>query len=118
VIGDIAQAIAKQAPSVAGPIIDQASAAGKITSAQAGELKSAADDIASGGPPAAFGHRDLLADADVRAVVHDVVKALAKQAPSIAKPIIDKAVADGKLTQDQADRLSQHIADAAKRAGG
>ena len=54
----------------------------------------------------------------MRAVVQDVVKALAAQAPSIAKPIVDQAVADGKLTQAQADRLTQRIADAAKRAGG
>jgi polyhydroxyalkanoate synthesis regulator phasin len=118
VIGDIAQAIAKQAPSVAGPIIDQAIVDGKLTQAQSDELKSAAGDIASGGPRAAFGHGALMADADVRAVVRDVIKALAKQAPSIAKPIIGQAVADGKLTQAQADEITEHIADAAKRAGG
>jgi hypothetical protein len=118
VIGDIAQAIAKQAPSAAGPIIDQARSDGKITSAQADELKSAAGDIASGGPRAALGHGALMADADVRAVVRDAIKALAKQAPSIAKPIIDQAVADGKLTPAQADEITKHIADAAKRAGG
>jgi hypothetical protein len=118
VIGDIAQAIAKQAPSVAGPIIDQAIVDGKLTQAQSDELKSAAGDIASGGPRAAFGHGALMADADVRAVVRDVIKALAKQAPPIAKPIIDQAVADGKLTQAQAGQITEHIADAAKRAGG
>jgi polyhydroxyalkanoate synthesis regulator phasin len=118
VIGDIAQAIAKQAPSVAGPIIDQARSDGKITGAQADELKSAASDIASRGPRAAFGHGDLMVDADVRAVVRDVIQALAKQAPSIAKPIIDQAVADGNLTRAQADEITKHIADAAKRAGG
>jgi hypothetical protein len=118
VIGDIAQAIAKQAPSVAGPIIDQARSDGKITSAQVDQLKSAAADIAAGGPRAAFGHGALMADADVRAIVRDVIEALAKQAPSIAKPIIDQAVADKKLTQAQADEITEHIADAAKRAGG
>jgi polyhydroxyalkanoate synthesis regulator phasin len=118
VIGDIAQTIAKQAPSVAGPIIDQARSDGKITGAQADELKTAASDIASGGPRAAFSHGDLMADAGVRAVVRDVIQALARQAPSIAKPIIDQAVADGKLTRAQADEITKHIADAAKRAGG
>jgi hypothetical protein len=118
VFGDIAQAIAKQVPGVAGAIIDQAAGAGKITSAQADALKSAASDIASDGPRAAFRHRDLMADAGVRAVVQDVVKALAAQAPSIAKPIIDQAVADGKLTQAQDDEITKRIAEAAKRAGG
>jgi ribosomal protein S20 len=118
VLADIAQAVARQAPTVAGPIIDQAVAAGTITSAQATELKSAAGDLASGDRGALFAHRDLMADAGVRDVVRDVFRALAAQAPAIAKPIIDQAVSDGTLTQAQADRLTQRIADAAKRAGG
>lgn len=118
VAGDIAQAVAKQAPTVAGPIIDQALADGNITSAQADALKSAASDLASGDRRAVFAHRDLLSDANVRDVVRDAVKALAARAPAIAKPIIDKAVADGELTQAQADQLTARIADAAKRAGG
>lgn len=118
VFGDVAQAIAKQTPSVAGPIVDKAVADGKITKAQGDELKRAADDLASDGRGALFAHRDLLADANVRDVVRDVAKALATQAPAIAKPIVDKAVADGKITQAEADKLTQHIADAAKRAGG
>lgn len=118
VMGDVARAVAKQAPSVAGPIIDRAAAAGTITGAQADELKQAAGDLASGGRGALLDHRDLLADADVRGVVRDALKALAAKAPAIARPIVDQAVADGKITQAQADRLTQHIADAAKRAGG
>jgi hypothetical protein len=118
VLESIAKAVAQQAPTVARPIIEHAAAAGTITSAQADELKSAASDLASGGRAALLAHRDLLADRDVRDVIRDVVKALATQAPSIAKPIIDKAVSDGTLTQAQADELTQHIADAAKRAGG
>jgi ribosomal protein S20 len=118
VLADVAKAVAAQAPAVAGPIIDKAAVAGTITSAQASELKSAAGDLASGSRGALFAHRDLLADAGVRSVVQDVFKALAAQAPSIAKPIIDKAVSDGTITQAQADRITQHIAAAAKRAGG
>ncbi len=118
VLGDIAKAVAQKAPGVAGPIIDKAAAAGTITGAQADELRAAASDLASGGRGALMAHRDLLADAGVRAVVHDVVKALAAQAPSVAKPIIDKAVSDGTITQAQADRLTQRIAAAAKRVGG
>jgi polyhydroxyalkanoate synthesis regulator phasin len=118
VFGDVAQAVAKQAATIAGPIIDKAAAAGTITSAQADALRSAASDLASGDRRTLMGHRDLLSSAAVRGVVHDVVKAVAAQAPSIAKPIIDQAVADGKLTQAQADQLTQRIADAAKHAGG
>ncbi len=118
VLGDIAKAVAQQAPGVAGPIIDRAAAAGTITAAQADELKRAADDLGSAGPGALMAHRDLLADAGARSVVRDVVKALAGQASSIAKPIIAKAVDAGTITQAQADQLTQRIAGAAKRAGG
>jgi polyhydroxyalkanoate synthesis regulator phasin len=118
VFGDIAQAVAKQASTIAGPIIDKAASAGTITSAQADELRSAASDLASGNRGSLMSHRDLLSNSAVRGVVQDIFKAVATQTPAIAKPIIAQAVTDGKLTQAQADELTQHLADAAKRAGG
>jgi hypothetical protein len=56
-----------------------------------------------GGPP----------DADVRAVLDDIRKAIAAQAPAIAGPVIDKAEKDGKITASQADALRKAAQDLA-----
>jgi hypothetical protein len=70
------------------------------------------------GPTGPFGHhrpggrpfgRGI--DADAFAVLRDVRSALAAKAPGIAKPILDKAVADGSISQASADRLAKLIAD-------
>ena len=51
--------------------------------------------------------RDLdLRDEDVREVLHDAFEAIAAKTPGIANPIIDKAVEDDKITEAQADQLS------------
>jgi len=118
VFRDVWAAVRKQAPAVAGPIVDQAAKDGKITQAQADELKAVAEEAAKDGRPHLFEHRDLLRDADVREVARDISRALAKQAPSIGGPIIDQAVKDGKLTQAQGERAKQRLAELAKRAGG
>jgi hypothetical protein len=46
-----------------------------------------------------------LRDEDVRAVVHDAFEALGDKTAEIAKPIIDEAVADDKITERQADQI-------------
>jgi hypothetical protein len=104
-LDDVRAAVAKQAPAVTGPIIDKAESDGKITKAQADKLRETTKALTGGKPPE--GRLDLdLRDADVRTVVHDAFEAVAKQTPKIAKPIIDKAVADKKITQKQADQIT------------
>ncbi len=131
VVRQATQAVAKQAPTIAGPIVDQAVKDGKLTQAEGDRLKQRLQAIADraaagrGGPGAGpwrgrghgpgFGHAGSAAQA---AVLADVAKAIAKQAPTIAAPIIDQAVKDGKLTQAEADELKERIAERAKRAGG
>jgi hypothetical protein len=107
VLEDIREAVAKQAPDVAGPIIDKAREDDKITEAQADKLRDAAQALADGKHPDP-GDLDLR-DADVRDVIHDAFRALARRAPDIADPIIDKAVADDKITEAQADRIREMI---------
>jgi len=51
-----------------------------------------------------------IADPEVRAVVREVFMAIAARAPGIANPIIDKAVADKKITAEQARRLKARVA--------
>src|SRR5262245_64516730 len=53
-------------------------------------------------------------DQDVADVMRQIHEAVAKKAPQIADPIIQKAQDDGKITSDQADKLraaAQAIAD-------
>ena len=102
VLDDIRAAVAKQAPEIAGPVIDKAEQDGKITSAQADKLRQAAQDIAVGKRP---DPRSLGRDEDVHAVVHDALAAAARKAPEIGEPIIAKAVQDDKITEAQADRI-------------
>src|SRR6185503_5249628 len=75
---------------------------------QADKLRETTKSLTAGKPPK--GRLDLdLRDADVREVVHDSFEAVAKQTPKIAKPIIDKAVADKKITQKQADQITDML---------
>ena len=110
VLDDIRKAVAKQAPDIAGPVIDKAESDKKITAEQADKLRQAAADIAAGKRPdiRAFGR-----DADVHEVIHDAFRAAAEKAPGIAAPIIEQAVSDKKITQAQADRITQLV----KRGG-
>ena len=103
---DIRDAVAKQAPDIAGPVIDKAEQDGKITDAQADKLRQAAQDIADGKRPDI---RGLGRDADVQEVIHDAFAAAHEKAPGIAEPIIDKAVADKKITEAQADRIREMV---------
>ena len=87
VLDDIRKAVAKQAPDIAGPVIDKAESDNKITAEQADKLRQAAADIAAGKRPdiRAFGR-----DADVHEVIHEALAAAADKAPGIAAPIIDR----------------------------
>ncbi len=130
---EIHQRVAKQAAEIAGPVIDKARSDGKITDAQADKLRQAAAEM--GGPPGPPGDpkRDLrpggpkralrpggpprlvgpggvdLADADVREVLGDALAAIAKQVPTIAEPVIDRAVEQDKITSSQADQIRQML---------
>lgn len=105
VFEDVHEAVAKQAPDIAGPVIDKAEKDGKITAAQADDLRDAAGGKLPGKPGSGPPPKPDLRDADVREVLEDSFDAIAKKRSEIAKPIIDKAVADKKITEAQADRL-------------
>ena len=106
VLEDIHAAVAKQAPAIAGPVIDKAENENKITSAQADALRKAAEDIAAGKRPDI---RALPRDEDVHRVIKEAFAAAHEKTPGIAEPIIDKAVADNKITEAQADRIREMI---------
>jgi hypothetical protein len=94
VLDDIHQAVEKKESAIAEPIIKKALDDGKITSAQADALRN---------------HRPPGFDRDVFAVLSDIHKAVAKEASDVAGPIIDKAVADKKITSAQADKIRQML---------
>jgi hypothetical protein len=124
---EIHQRVAKQAPDIAGPVIDKARSDGKITDAQADKLRQAAAelggppgpgprlggprrDLRPGGPPRLNGPAGLdFGDADVREVLGDALAAIAKRVPTIAEPVIDRAVAQDMITSTQADRIRQML---------
>jgi hypothetical protein len=105
VFEDIHAAVAKQAPDIVEPVIDEAEQDGKITAAQADRLRDATDSLFPGKPRGVPPRKLDLRDEDVREVLHDAFEALAAKTPGIAGPIIDKAVEDKKITEAQADKL-------------
>lgn len=115
VLKQIHEAVADQAPAIAGPVIQKAQDDGKITDAQADKLRQAAQDLADGKRPDI---RGLGRDADVREVIHDAFEAAHDKAPGIAEPIVDKAVEDDKITEAQADRIREMVRHRPPAPGG
>jgi hypothetical protein len=111
VVQDVRTAIAAKAPDIAKPVIDKAVSDGDISSEQGVRLSKVVSDkrLSRADAEALFG------DAKVAPVFFEVKAAIARQAPDIAKPIVDEAVSDKKITQEQGDRL---IAASAWRAEG
>jgi hypothetical protein len=116
---EIHERVRKQVPGIAGPVIDAARSDGKITSEQAQNLRRAIGELgpppgkpAPGeGPPPPPGIAGLeLGDADVRQVFDDALRAIGKRVPAIAAPVIDRAVAQDKITTGQAARIRQMLA--------
>jgi hypothetical protein len=130
VIRDAFAAARDQAPDIGEPIIQKALDDKKITSAQADQLR----DMLKNAPPFAlpffgpgpgFGPDPglggcaaggLAVDKDVAAVFDDIHQAVDKKQPkttkevlAIADPIIDKAVADKKITDAQASKIRNSL---------
>jgi hypothetical protein len=101
VMQDVRKAVAAKAPDLAKPIIDKAVSGGDISQAQADRLSKVVADKRLSRTDA----QALFGDAKVAPVFFDVKAAIARQAPDIAKPIVDQAVSDKKITQAQGDQL-------------
>jgi hypothetical protein len=109
-------AVREQTPTIAAPIIADAVTAKKITQAQADELtallsgklaKPAATATAKEGDGSH--HAAVKLAPEQLAVLSDVMQAVAKKLPEIAKPVVDAAVAAGDITQKQADLITKVI---------
>ena len=111
VLTDVRDAIAAKAPGIAKPILDKAVADGDISQASADRLaKLIADRRLSRADAEA-----LFKDTKAAPVSFEIQAAISREAPDIAKPIVDKAVDDKKIARAQRDRL---IAAAAWRTRG
>jgi hypothetical protein len=127
----IFDAIRAQAPAIAKPLLDEGVAAGTITQAQEDEfltrLSQPLPDPRSGPPPgsstgapsepppakadgnAASGPDGAALTPAQRQLFASVFGAIRKQSPTIAKPLLDQAVANGTITQVQADQISARL---------
>src|SRR3954451_23379674 len=101
VMQDVRKAIAAKAPDLARPIIDKAVSDGDISSAQGDRLTKVVTDkrLSRADGEALFG------DPKGAPVFFEIKAAIAREAPDLAKPIVDKAVDDKKITRAQGDRL-------------
>jgi hypothetical protein len=111
VLERVHEAIASNAPSIVKPILDRAVAAGAITRAERHamllELSGAAivEDGAAG--TVSLGARGALRDA---------LAAIRRAAPSIARPILDQAVDEERLTPAQERRILERLRSSPARA--
>lgn len=112
----VQRAAVKEAPATAGPLIARSREAGRITSAQARDLRAAARALARGETPGELMATVDATDWDVRVVIRDAFDALWRRATRIAEPLIDEAVQDGEITQAQADAVRAQIAGARNSA--
>jgi hypothetical protein len=101
VVESVRKAIAAKAPGLAKPVVDKAVSDGDISQAQADRLSSVVADKKLSRTDA----QALFADAKVAPVFFEVKAAIAREAPGIAKPIVDQAVSDGKVTRALGDEL-------------
>jgi hypothetical protein len=92
--------LAAKTPGIAGPILDRALAAGTITDTERSglleELGGASVDHASGRAAVARLHQEILA-------------AVRRAAPTLAKPLLNEAVASERLTAAQERRILEHL---------
>jgi hypothetical protein len=104
----IHDAVEQKEPEIADPIITKARDAGDITSSEADQLRAlikakAGEQPPPGDPPALFGN------SKVRTVLQSIFQASFNQAPTIAEPIIQKAVDGKKVTNAQADQIRNRM---------
>jgi hypothetical protein len=112
---DVRRAVLAGAPGAAEPVIAAAVRDGRLSEARAGELRAAVAALRDGERPRPARLRALLLDPAARAVALDAARALAERAPALADPVLDRAVADGTLTERRAERLRERAARFAAR---
>jgi hypothetical protein len=103
VLGDIHRAVETKESQIADPILTKAVDEGRISQAQADAIRD---------------HRLGRLDSDVAGVLRDIHAAVAKQAPAIGDPIIQKALDAKKITNAQAENIRKKLKNLSSLRGG
>lgn len=114
VFQEINAKLRQQRASIAKPVLAKAVVTKKITLPQSDAL--GARFAQAGKKGRKRGGKLDQCDKSVRAVRTDLLVAAAKRRIQIAKPIVAKAVKDGRIDQQQADQLTKQIEQAPKAA--
>lgn len=107
-------ALSQQAPAIAAPVLAQGVAAGTISQAQEDAFlaRLASVKAAAGGSGQTAGAGQPAAPAEVppspaaQTVFQQALGAIRAGLPTVARPLVDAALADGSITEAQATRLS------------
>ena len=95
--------IAARSPGIACPILDRALAAGTITAAERAELLREIVGV----PDAPRGPLSVAA----QRLRHQIRAAIGRAAPALARPLLDQAVAERRLTPSQMMRITHKLRD-------
>jgi hypothetical protein len=98
--------IAARSPEIASPLLDQALAAGAITEAERVELLHELVGVPDSGWALSVAAQRLR---------RQVRAAIARAAPALARPLLDAAVADERLTPAQEGRILRRLRDGQRR---
>jgi hypothetical protein len=104
VLQQVLAAIAADAPSIARPILDRAVAQGEISRAERHSTLVALRTTADVGES-----DDATASQDGRLARREALAAIRRAAPGIARPILDEAVEDERLTPAQERRILDRL---------
>ena len=96
-------AIARRAPAIAEPVLDRAAREGRITLAERRELR------AELRAPGACGEGGWRTSLPARRALREALAAVRREAPAIAAPILDEAVAQQRLTRAQRERILDRL---------
>lgn len=123
VLERIYDAVHAHASQIARPLLDAGVRAGTITQAQEDSFLARLSQQlppGSAGQPAAGSRLSLdggaLPTVDQRQLLASVFAAIRGQTAAIATPLLDEAVADGTITQTEAERISARLAEVARRS--
>lgn len=101
----IFDAIRSEAPAIAAPALDRAVADGTISATQRERFLARLEQPDRSAQPAPVPELTH----DQRRVSATVFDAIRSQAPAIAQPLLDEAIADGTITPSDADRIRSRL---------
>jgi hypothetical protein len=111
VLERVHEAIASNAPSIVRPILDRAVAVGAITRAERHAML-----LELSGEAIAQDEAAATVSLGARSALRDALAAIRRAAPGIARPILDQAVDEERLTPAQERRILERLRSSPARA--